>query len=173
MSGDPYAKAAKGRGALEQLGLSIPGFQGYLKREHRREADRLQRDHLAKGILRARDKVMEIVGELTDENKFANLELADKVQNLLQTIASKVKNADQGYSGWFDTVQIGEAELELLYEIDKSMVGYVDEIAKAVDGLDAAAEDKDTKTKLKAVEKAVKDLDTAFSKRKDKITGVA
>jgi hypothetical protein len=171
--GDAFQKAAGNRGALEELAMMIPGFQGYLKAEHRREADRLHRNYLCKRIDQARAKVREAVEEWTDDNRFANLELGDKTQNVLQKVTSQVQNADQGYSGAFDTVQIDDAALEALYEIDKNMVSYVKEIEAKCEALDTEAEDKDCKKALKAIIKAAGELELAFSKRKDMITGVA
>lgn len=172
MTGDAYQKAAGNRGAFEEILSAIPGFQGYLKQEHRREADRLHREHLAKLLDQAREKVREAVEEWTDENRFANLERGDKTQNQLQKIASTIKNADAGYSGFFDTVQIGDKELEMLYEIDRRMLGLVEDVRAACDALDAGAEDGDGKKQLKAIEKAVDVLEETFSKRKDTISGV-
>jgi hypothetical protein len=116
--------------------------------------------------------VREAVEEWTDENRFDNLELGNKVQDILQRVTSQVKNADQGYSGFFDTVQIGEAELEMLYETDKAMLGYVQEIEKTCTALDPSADDGECKKALKAVRTATKELESAFAKREDTIKGV-
>ena len=40
-------KARAGQNALERLMNSVPGFKGYRERDLRRDADRLQREHLA------------------------------------------------------------------------------------------------------------------------------
>jgi len=173
MAEDTFQKAAQSRGALEELAMTIPGFQGYLKAEHRREADRLHRDYLCRRIDEARKLVSDAVTEWTDDTRFANLELGGKTQDVLQRVASKVRNADAGYSGFFDTVQIDDAALETLYEIDKNLVGYVQQIESTCGALDADAEDKDCKTALKAIVKAAEELELAFAKRKDMITGVA
>lgn len=171
--GDAFQRAAGNRGALEELAMMIPGFQGYLKAEHRREADRLHRDYMCELIDKARRQVLQVVEDWTDDNRFANLELGDKTQNVLQRVTSKLRNADQGYSGFFDTVQIDDAALETLYEIDKNLISFVKEIETKCQALDSEAEDKDSKTALKAVIKAAEELETAFSRRKDMITGVA
>ena len=172
MADDTLQKAAGNRGALEQIAMMIPGFQGYLKAEHRREADQLQREYLCRRLDDAREKVREAVEEWTDDNRFDNLELGTKVQDILQRVTSQVKNADQGYSGFFDTVQIGDAELEMLYETDKAMLGYVQEIEKTCTALDPEADDGDCKKALKAVRNATKELESAFAKREDTIKGV-
>lgn len=170
---DTLKQAAGSRGTLEELALMIPGFQGYLKAEHRREADRLHRDFLCRRLDDARGKVRMAVEEWTDETRFANLELGGATQDLLQRVTSKVKNADQGYSGFFGTVQIDDAALETLYEIDKHLVGYVQEIERACGALDPSADDRQCKAALKTIRKASEELEDAFAKRGDMITGVA
>ena len=41
----------------------------------------------------------------------------------------------QGYSGFFDLVQIGETELDRIYDYDVSLMDEVDELAATVEGL--------------------------------------
>ena len=103
MAEDTLQKAAGNRSSLEQIALMIPGFQGYMKAEHRREADQLQRTYLCRRLDEAREQVREAVEAWTDENRFDNLELGAKVQDVLLRVTSQVKNADQGYSGFFMT----------------------------------------------------------------------
>lgn len=172
MADDTLQKAAGNRGALEQIAMMIPGFQGYLKAEHRREADQLQREYLCRRLDDAREKVREAVAEWTDDNRFDNLEMGAKVQDILLRVTSQVRNADQGYSGFFDTVQIDDAALETLYETDKAMLGFVTEIEKSCTALDAGADDGECKAALKAVRSATKELESAFARRKDTIKGV-
>lgn len=172
-TGDTFQNAARSRSALEELSAMIPGFQGYLKAEHRREADRLQRDFLARRIDEAREPVRAAAADWTDENRLSNLERATDTQDRLQRVASLVRNADAGYSGFFDTVQIDDAALETLYEIDKTMVSYVQELEGAAAALDPAGEDADCKKALRSIAKAAEDLEAAFAKRKDMIKGVS
>ena len=40
-------KARAGQNVLEQIANAIPGFKGYREKELRRDADRLEREHLA------------------------------------------------------------------------------------------------------------------------------
>ena len=40
-------KARAGQGFLEQIANAIPGFKGYREKELRRDADRIEREHLA------------------------------------------------------------------------------------------------------------------------------
>lgn len=170
---DPLKKAAANVGALGELAAMVPGFQGYMKAEIRRDADRIQREHLCSQLDEARGPLVAAQREWVDANRFANLELGEKVQNEVQRVTSRVKNADAGYSGFFAADQIGPAELEMLYEIDRNLLGYVEAIQAAARAVDPEADDGAARAALKAVLEAVKDLDDAFSKRKDMITGVA
>ncbi len=171
--GDPYRKAASNRSAFEEILSVIPGFQGYLKKEHRRSADRLQRDYLVRLLDQARERVRAAQETWTDGNRFAHLEQGEKAQNELQRVASRVKNADLGESGFFATVKIGERELATLYEVDRQLLDQVDAIGKACEALDPEGEDAAIKKQLKEIQKATGELDQAFSRRKDMITGVA
>ncbi len=50
MASDLYSQIRNSRGSLERMVARLPGFQGYLDRQARRQADRLIRDHLATAI---------------------------------------------------------------------------------------------------------------------------
>ncbi len=170
---DPLQNTAKNRSALEEIAMMIPGFQGYLKAEHRREADRLQREYLCTRLDESRQKITQAVATWTDDNRFDNLVLGSKVGDILQRTTAKVRNADQGYSGFFATTHVDEVALATLYEVDKHMLSYVKDIEKACTDLDPDADDASNKASLKAIRSKTEELEVAFSRRKDAITGVA
>src|SRR5687767_15908327 len=51
---DGFEEAKEQRNWLERLGARIPGYRGFQDRELRRDVDKLQREHLAKELERAK-----------------------------------------------------------------------------------------------------------------------
>lgn len=175
MSDDPdfLEKATQSASTLDQLGLMIPGYQGYLKAEHRREADKLQRDHLAKKLDAQRHRVEDLLLRWTEKLRFALLERGQKVMDLSLKLSSSIQNADRGVSGFFSTQEIELQDLEMLYEIDKSLVSHVDGIRELVDALGQGGDDAEIQSKLDAILDALRTLESTFARRKDMLTGVA
>lgn len=125
-------EAAKARrGWLERLGEKIPGFAGYRDRELRRDVDKLEREHLAGEVGRAKVVLRSKARAYTDAGMIAALTPFERIERRLDGMAQSIRFADYGASGFFDAVKIGEAELERLYEFD---LGLVDDVA----GLSAA-----------------------------------
>ena len=52
------------RGLAAEIGLQIPGFKGYLRREFRRDADRVQREFLVKKLKGAKDSIEAVKRDL-------------------------------------------------------------------------------------------------------------
>ena len=58
-------KARAGQNALERLASAIPGFKGYRERDLRRDADKAQREHLARRLEEPKAKLNDIANRST------------------------------------------------------------------------------------------------------------
>ena len=112
---DQLENARERRNFLERLGSKIPGFNGYLEREMRREVDKLQRDWLATQVDRARFAINGRIRDWSRDGRLDNLDRASSVEKALDRLANRIRHADYGSSGFFDAVKIGQSELDRIY----------------------------------------------------------
>ena len=171
---DPYQKATEGRGLLEKIAGYIPIFGGYLERDRRRESDKIVRDFAVRKIEEAKKSLDGLILRLTDSGQLFALKGMDRIQNRLQKLASKIRYAEYGESGFFDTVKVREADLEELYRFDMALVKAVDELAARIAKIEAVAGDAAARSEAIASFTAeIDDLEKGFDGRKDAILGLA
>ncbi len=162
------------RNWLEQILLKIPGFQGYLEKEHRREADHLLRQHLAGRLAEAKRRLNERILMLTNTGCLSWLQRLNPVANQLEKLEGRVRFARHGYSGFFDAAKVGTAELDRLYAFDASLLREVDELVDQIAALAAgsgnesafALEVEALQTRLRALDARLDDRDAAVEGRK-------
>jgi len=162
-------------GWFESLTDKIPLYTGYKEKEQRREADALLRDHLARQFAEQLGRAEDVAGQMLTGPGMMQLDEMGKGNTRLQTLIDKIKTAAQGYAGLFDAVKIKEDELDTLYEFDYSMVLKIDEIAEAIDSLQATLDEGDDSKIAPSVRRYVKmvsDTSSLFDKRKDTILGL-
>jgi hypothetical protein len=124
--------AEKFRKFVDSVAKRIPGYAGYLKREERRESDKLLRNHLETSLREHKEKLDRIAVKITDAGSLGLLKPINTATKMMEKVVDKVRFADQGYSGFFDIERIGEPELEKLYSFDMGLQQGVDEIGKKV-----------------------------------------
>jgi hypothetical protein len=112
-------------GTLERLMRNIPGFSGYLDRERRRDADKLQRDFMAKQLGNIKRKIQTAQEEILAAGNLSLLERFDKVNNKLDRVTERLGHASYGYSGFFEVPEVNEAELQTVYEHDLSLLSEI------------------------------------------------
>src|ERR1700749_125225 len=139
------------RNWLERLGEKIPGYGGCVSKERRRDADKIQREHLAERLRAAKQPLNEVMRELSSSGRLFEVGPVDRVLKKLDQIENRVRFASYGYAGFFDAVKIEGAQLEPIYPFDLSLVEKVEEFERqarelsskgsTADGLKAAAAD--------------------------------
>jgi ATP-dependent exoDNAse (exonuclease V) alpha subunit len=73
----------------------------------------------------------------------AQIEYVDDLERAamkLQRLIDRIQAASYGYAGLFDAVKVKEQQLDGLYQFDRDMLGYADEIAAEVDHVGSAIE---------------------------------
>ena len=156
---DGLERAEDRRNLLERLAARIPGIQGYLDRELRREVDKMQRDWLAEQVDRARGGLNAKVRDWSRTGNLANLDLAATAEKALDRFANRIRHADYGYTGFFDAVKIREPELDRLYEFDLALMDGVEGLATAVESLPETAAEPAIRSLLEAVHEADRSFD--------------
>jgi len=165
-------KARAGQNALERLAGAIPGFKGYREREQRRDADQLQREYLA-GRLEANKKAL---NELADQaTRGASLDAINDIEaarKRLDRVAARLRYADRGYSGFFDTVKVDETVLARVYELDLSLLEGVEAVRAATEGARGAGA-AGVRPAVQAATGAVDRLDERLTEREAILRGVS
>ena len=160
---------------LEQLGRKIPGFKGYFEKRDRREADQLLRQTIAARFEQVRLQFSQ-VHEAVSADIILAIDLAEPLGRLdtqMMGLIGKIKDAPQGYAGFFDPVKVDVAKLEAVYQFDYTMMTHGEEIASAVQQLvDAANEGAELKPLMRTLDKELKEAHAAFASRQEVLTGM-
>src|SRR5579885_1175746 len=114
------------RNWLERLGEKIPGYGGYVSKERRRDADKLQREHLAEQLRAAKQPLNEVMRELSSSGRLFEVGPVDRVIKKIDQIENRVRFASYGYAGFFDAVKIHYAQLYAIYRFDLALVEKVE-----------------------------------------------
>jgi len=133
-------KARAGRNLLERIVDKIPGFKGYQERELRRDADQLQREHLANRLDANKRALNDVAVAATRAGSMDLINDVETGRKRLDKLIARVRYADRGYSAFFDTVKIDEAVLERVYQFDLGLLEGVEEIELAAHKAATASE---------------------------------
>lgn len=161
-------KVQEDRGLIKKIELAIPGFRGYRKREDLRAADNMLRSQLANRLGEAKDQVKKCRKTLSKQMELDLLEDVSGVINNLQMTESKLRHAEQGYSGISADFRIEEEELNKLYEWDLGLIQNIDKILSQVESLKEVISRKDnnqTLSSLEDIQSVIDEFNNLFSKR--------
>lgn len=137
---DIKEKARRQLNWLERLLHKIPGFKGYYDKELRRDSDRLQREFIVRQLRQAKKSVNGLLQAASRAKDFDLLRDGDLFARALDSSIGAIRYADQGYSGFFDLLKIGENELDAVYELDARIVEAAARISELATKLAAAPE---------------------------------
>jgi len=160
-------KARAGQNALEKLANAIPGFSGYRERDLRRDADALQREHLAKRLEGVKGPLNEWSSQAGRSGDLEIINDIETARKRLDAAVARIRFADRGYSGFFDVVKVDDAALARVYEFDLSLL----ELVEGVYSSSADASAKSPKEKVQAVLSALKALDGRLAERETALRG--
>ncbi|MBX7254478.1 MAG: hypothetical protein K1X50_21030 [Candidatus Promineofilum sp.] len=137
-----YDMIAGERGPLSKLLSKIPGFKGYMEKESRRDADQLLRDTISGRLQQTRLDLADVLRTLS-RDIILGIEYAEPIgraDNQLMGLINKIKDAPQGYAGFFDAVKVKEDDLARLYAFDEQMLTQAEQIAADVAALHKTVE---------------------------------
>ncbi len=173
---DLYKKVEEETTILGRLASKIPGFNGYVERSRRREADQLLRQTISSRLEEARLKLSNSHQELSRDIIKA-IDFAEdlgRADTRLMGLIGKVKDAPQGYAGFFDAVKVKEEDLERIYAFDESMVAYSVQIDADIDDLERAIlEDGDIASSVRELDNTLREANASFNSRQEIISGVS
>jgi len=153
---------------LERIKRHIPGYDGYLNRDNSRELDTLLRNQLASGLEQNKTKIKNTVSNLSKNGKLFETSDIDKIDKKNENAIAKFRSAARGYSGAFDVVKIKEEKLNMLYEFDSSLLGYVENINALFAELDNnSAANADVRDSINKISGALDELLKKFDEREN------
>jgi hypothetical protein len=138
---DFFDKVTGQQDIIKKLGSFIPGFSGYVERSNRRAADKLMRDTVARRFEELYKRTSALQGDLVAQGGLEFVDDMEKAAIQIRTFADKIRNATYGYSGFFDTTKINEAELAKVYEFDAAFFNIADQLNRALDTVEAGLGD--------------------------------
>jgi hypothetical protein len=173
---DMFGKIEEESTFLGRLASKIPGFAGYVERSRRREADQILRDTIAGRLDKSRLQLAGVHQELSRDIIRA-IEFAEplgRADSRLMGLIGKVKDAPQGYAGFFDAVKVQEDELARVYAFDESMLAYGDQIAADIDTLEKAVMDSgDLADVIRSLHDTLREAHSTFDTRQEILSGVS
>lgn len=173
---DMYDKIESESTGLGKLLSKIPGFDGYMERSRRREADQILRETIASRLEISRTQLAAVHQELSRDivKAMDYAESLGRADTKLMGLIGKVNSAPQGYAGFFDAVKVKEEDLARVYAFDESMLAYVDEVAVDVSAVEKAARDGgDLDGSIRELDNILREANTAFDSRNEILAGVA
>jgi hypothetical protein len=160
---------------LGKLLSKIPGLDGYMERSRRREADQLLRKTIADRLEGTRLQLGGISEELSRDiiKAMDHAEPLGRVDTRLMGLIGKVKDAPQGYAGFFDAIKVKEEDLARIYVFDENMLNKAEEIAADTAVLEKAVVDEgDISGAIRTLDSALKEANTTFDSRDEVIKGI-
>lgn len=162
-----------GGNIVERLMRKIPGFGGYLDRERRRDADKLQREFLAKCTTEIKRQIQDLGEQLLASGNLGMMTKLDGITNRLDRVTERIRHAAQGYAGFFEINQVNSAELDRIYEHDLSLHNEIDHIHETMAALQTAVDCNDNVgPRVNDLQKLVNALDQKLNEREAILKGV-
>ncbi|MCE5252918.1 MAG: hypothetical protein LLG45_01715 [Actinomycetia bacterium] len=154
---------------FERFMEKIPGYKGYKKRELAREADKIERVFVAENLDSCLIRLDELKLDLVNSGRLEALDDIDVTVRRLRGVADRVRFADYGYAGMFDTTKVGVQKIDELRAFDQGLeteAGGIRELAAAL-----AAGSASLSADLKLLSDRIEALDAHFSERENLISG--
>jgi hypothetical protein len=161
-------KARATQNALERIASSVPGFRGYREKELRRDADRLQREYVASRLDLNKKALNEMANAATRSGDLGVINDIEAARKRLDRVAARVRYADRGYAGFFDTVKVDEAALGRVYEIDLGLIQGVEAVQAAAGAVGTTS----VKEAVAAMTAQIEALDAQMTDREAVLNGL-
>lgn len=173
---DMYEKIESESSLLGKIASYIPGFSGYMERSRRREADQILRTTIAGRLEQIRLQLGSIQQDLSRDIILAidHAEPLGRADTCLMGLVGKIKDAPQGYAGFFDAVKVKEDDLQRIYVFDEGMMNHVDQISATVAALQKAVLDGgDIAGTIRQLSAECQEANSVFNSRQEVLSGVA
>lgn len=168
---DYYQRIQQDEDPVKRLARRIPGFGGYIERQTRRDADKLLRETVANRMAEQWRRLTEIQRNLAEQGELRYLDDLEAAAIRLRTFVDQVRTASYGYSGFFDAVKINENDLAQLYAYDQALLDLVDEVARAIDHVEASVGSDGLPAALHKLMQVARRCVETFHRREEVLSG--
>ena len=165
-----YEKVTGDLDPFKKIALKIPGFQGYIDRQARRDSDKLLRDSIYNRFRELEAHISSLQREFISQGEITYVDDLEASAIKLRTFADRVRTAPRGYSPLFAAVKINEEELAKLYEYDASLLDKMDEVAQAIDNVQASMGTDGLSAAIRNLETTSRQCIEAYDRRQEVIT---
>lgn len=173
---DMYDKIEGESTLLGKIASKIPGFSGYIEKGRRREADQILRETIAARLEEIRVE-LGAIHEILSRDIIKAIDHAEpmgQADTRLMGLIGKVRDAPQGYAGFFDAVKVKEDDLARVYAFDESMLAYADQIGADVNALQKAVDmDEDIGGSIRILTTNLSEANSTWNARGEVLSGVS
>jgi methyl-accepting chemotaxis protein len=135
---DLFERVTNDQDIFKKLLGKIPGFNGYVERQNRRSADKLLRDTLADRFEALWQRISDVQGDLINQGAIEFVDDLEAAALKLRQFIDRIRTASYGYAGLFDAIKVNSDELARIYEYDLALLNSVDEVARAIENVEAS-----------------------------------
>ncbi len=167
---DLYDKIKSQQGLLGKIASVIPGFNGYVDRETRRDADKLLRETIANRYSEQLSRISDLQVELV---RGGGIDWVDDLQDSatrMRRFIDMVRTAAYGYGGLFTAVQVNEDALAKLYQFDNALLDNVAKVSAAIDNVAASIGGDGMAAACRNLTSVIAEANTAYERRKEVLT---
>jgi len=169
MSDDPLGKITEGKDLLGKVKNFLAEYVGYFDRENRRDADKLLRETTYKRYEEQWGRISELQKQFIQAGKLEFVDDLEAAALKLRAFIDRVKGAAYGYAPFFDAVRIHGDELERLYQYDAALLEGVDNIARAIDNVEASIDTEGFPAALRNLVALSQDAVDTYNRREEVI----
>ena len=167
-----FQKVTSQQDPFKKLASFIPGFNGYIERQNRRDADKILRDTVARRFDEQWKRASQLQTDLVSAGKIEFVDDMEKAAIQLRTFIDKISTAPRGYSGMFDAVKINEKELESIYQFDAAFFDLAQQVGRALDNVEASLGDEAAlPAAIRNVTSLARLAVETYNKRSEAVTG--
>lgn len=123
---------------IKKILSKLPGFRGYIKREDRRNADKLLRESIAARFENLWHRISSLQKEAISNGEIEKIDDFESSAIKIRQFIDRIKNASYGYAGFFDVIKVNTEELTAIYQYDLQMLELEGEISRAVDNVETS-----------------------------------
>jgi hypothetical protein len=149
----------KAKNILDRIGILIPGFDGYAKRDNQRRSDKLLRTNIANTLKKVLGNIERLMKVSIKKRLSDDLMEFEEIRKTCLTIAERINYAEYGASALFDEEQIKEDELDEIYRMDEILLEKSSHLYLTVQ------QDQESLFLMAAIRNQLKEIDSLFMER--------
>lgn len=165
-----YDKVSGDMDPFKKIASKIPGFQGYIERQARRDSDKLLRDTIYNRFRELENQISALQRDFISHSELQYVDDLEASAIKLRTFADRVRLAPRGYSSLFEAVKINEAELAKLYEYDAALLDKSDEVERAIDNIQSSVGTDGLPAAIRNLETVSTDCIEMYDQREQVVT---